>query len=309
MPFPVRKPKMKMDDTGPAQSLAVALNVSHKKKKMAQGGEVKDSAKMESRPMPSEVAKDSKMVHQNDHKGPQGIDFATESRPMPPKGKNSPLKHPHIMKGGTFTTKLRDDEDHLQDLAKTGSPGAQPKEEYNEEGPNRKGPSVPALKMKMMAEGGMINKAVSMKDAEEDNEQHPAGLESDNDQMKPSDDEIMSDKMGGMYAEGGEVDDMMQPHEEEAIEHAASIAAAIMAKKKMMAEGGQVDLNENSMEQPNAYYPRNEDEVLKENYDDDMKDMHQPEDSNEHGDEIESDKHDMISMIRRRMKMSGAMTK
>lgn len=66
----------------------------------------------------------------------------------------------------------------------------------------------------------------------------------------------------------------------------------------------QVDLNLNSMEQPNKYYPRNENEVLKENYDDDMKDMSQPRNSNLMGDSEESDsenKHDMISQIRSKM--------
>ena len=115
------------------------------------------------------------------------------------------------------------------------------------------------------------------------------------------------------FADGGSIED------EEQMEHHDSIAAAIMAKRDRMhamidsgamdedkavkmAEGGQVDLDLNSMEQPNKYYGRNEDDVLKENYDEPIHSMSQPMDSNEHGDDIDSDKHDMVSAIRKKMK-------
>jgi hypothetical protein len=121
------------------------------------------------------------------------------------------------------------------------------------------------------------------------------------------------------YADGGMADGGMADGELDE-EHHDSIAAAIMAKRDRMhalidsgsldedhavhgyADGGEVDLDFNSMEQPNAYYGRNEDDVLKENYDSDMKDVSQPEDSNEHGHEIDSDDHDMIDQIRSKMK-------
>lgn len=119
-------------------------------------------------------------------------------------------------------------------------------------------------------------------------------------------------------AEGGEV----SPEDEIEMEHHNSIAAAIMARRKM-AEGGDVtpryeheddigladsmvDIDDNAREIPNQYYPRNEDQVLKENYDEDMMDVSQPVDSNEEGDAREDateDKHDMISQIRRKMNM------
>jgi hypothetical protein len=93
------------------------------------------------------------------------------------------------------------------------------------------------------------------------------------------------------YAEGGEV------------EHFDSVAEAIRHKMKMkkMAEGGMVDIEENNEEQPNAYYHADE-AALKENYDQDFEDMTQPHDSNLQSDEIEHDKHDMISAIRHKMK-------
>ena len=125
-------------------------------------------------------------------------------------------------------------------------------------------------------------------------------------------------------AEGGEVEE----------DHKDSIAAAIMAKKErqmqldsdsdedtqyMMANGGiaeretpnhpddahlqtgEVDIDDNEREIPNQYYHRNEDSALKENYDESFMDMSQPEDSNEHGDSIDSDEHDHIDEMRRRM--------
>lgn len=105
------------------------------------------------------------------------------------------------------------------------------------------------------------------------------------------------------YAEGGEVED----------EHHDSIASAIMARKARMENGryehpgdemlkeGEVDIDDNGKEMPNAYYHQNEEEVLEQNLDADMEDSKQPMDSNEHGDAREDateDKHDMISKIR-----------
>ncbi len=101
-----------------------------------------------------------------------------------------------------------------------------------------------------------------------------------------------------------------------------SVSEAVMHKRRMLAEGGDVtpryeheddigladsmvDIDDNAKEIPNQYYPRNEDQVLKENYDEDMMDMSQPLDSNEIGDQAEDDtedKHDMISQIRSKMR-------
>lgn len=98
---------------------------------------------------------------------------------------------------------------------------------------------------------------------------------------------------GGM-AEGGEAE-----------AHYDSIADAIMRKKKM-ADGGMVDIQENGEETPSTLSPfddQNADAILKEMYDDEQLGS-QPEDSNEMGDDIDSDDHDedMISKIRKRNK-------
>lgn len=87
-------------------------------------------------------------------------------------------------------------------------------------------------------------------------------------------------------------------------ERAKSIADAIMSAKKkakMMADGGEVDLdNEEDASPLTTYEDDNADTAHEDIYDDDPLDD-QPEDSNEHGDSEEDDD-DMISKIRKRMK-------
>lgn len=131
------------------------------------------------------------------------------------------------------------------------------------------------------------------------------GMSEDKEQ---SEEEFESKQMAPMLAEGGEIsDDMDQPSDEETMEHAASIAAGIMAKrahKQFMAVGGMVDIDENAEEQPNDMTSLNK-AALKENYDSDMDDVSQPEESNEHADEREEaseNKHDRVSAIMKKRK-------
>jgi hypothetical protein len=104
-------------------------------------------------------------------------------------------------------------------------------------------------------------------------------------------------------AEGGEIEREMdmQPMDEAEEEHHDSIAAAIMARRRM-AEGGQVDIMDNAEEEPSDAADEYTEAALKENYDSDMEDVSQPMDSNEHGDDIDEDIHDMVSAIRRKMR-------
>jgi hypothetical protein len=84
-----------------------------------------------------------------------------------------------------------------------------------------------------------------------------------------------------------------------------SVADAIMKKRKMMADGGEVDLQDLSDEQLNSEDDMSYDAAGKKTYYDDSQLSKQPEDSNEHGDERESgeeDEHDMIAKIRSKMK-------
>lgn len=307
------------------QAIAIAFNVQrkNKRKKMADGGMVKDSAKMESRPMPDERAKDATMVsHNSSMKAPKDDSMTSQAPQMvASRPRMAPLSRPRMAQTDAFKVKLRDQEEpELMDLD-PASPKDQPARQYDEEGPDRQGPKVHPLKM--MAKGGMINKEVSMDRAEEDEVEHPAGLEEDDDQMSPAKDEYMAQR----FAEGGSVhrEEDMQPMDEEEMEHHASVAAAIMAKKQrqmqldsgsvdeddaeMYAEGGMVDIDSNAEESPNSYYKQNR-AALKENYDSDMDDVSQPMDSNEHGDELsDEDSHDMVSSIRRKMSMKRQFSK
>ena len=110
------------------------------------------------------------------------------------------------------------------------------------------------------------------------------------DNMRPEG--YMSDKMTGQYADGGEVED-----------HYDGIASAIMRKKRKMADGGMVDINENAQESGQTPYDNDNSEAYKkELYDDDQL-SDQPTDSNEHGDS--DDDYSVSSQVRKRMRSRG----
>lgn len=307
------------------QSLAIAYSVKRKGKKMAKGGPV--SAKAEKRPMPEERDNDSMDVTQNSGDKPAKQDnvldqpTVKQAQANERPGKQS-IKHPKIMKGGTFTTKLRDQEDDLEMHDAPASPMEQPAKEYDEESPDRQGPKVAALEMKKMAQGGV---AMEMgKGPEEDKVEHPEGLESDDDMEGPPEKEFMA----GHFAEGGML------HDEIEEEHHDSIASAIMARKdrekamhgadndsdieQMLAEGGEIngkdsiypskssqsDLSRNAEEDANMEDQSSYDALRKENYSESagLKQLDSPMDSGEHGHELsDEDAHDMISSIRRKI--------
>lgn len=89
-------------------------------------------------------------------------------------------------------------------------------------------------------------------------------------------------------AHGGEVE-----------EHYSSIADAILAKKR--AGNEQVDLEANSEEQPNQFDDLNEEEAGAPQYDLDQLSA-QPEDSNEHGDDVGGEDHSLSGQIRKKMR-------
>lgn len=335
-------------EAGKPQDQSLAISYSVKRKKKAKGGIIKnEQASSEHRPMPQEQDKDSKIVAQNDHKRLNGQDnwidnptVAQAKRPSKVK-----LSQPKMVESNVIRAKLRDQESDLEQSVKPASPKEQPSKSYDEERPNRQGPKPNRHYAKggnvaemgptnierpdkgygaiiSKAKGGMINDKVSFKDSEQDELEHPAHLEDDNDQMKPSEEEIMSNHMD-MLAEGGRVGEDSMDWDEEEIDHAASIAASIMAKRKQasmsaesdsdidhemhLADGGMVDIEENGQEEPNHYYRQNQ-EALKENYDH-MDGTDQPMDSNEHSDQEELDSEnehdsDIVSAIRRKMKQS-----
>ena len=155
----------------------------------------------------------------------------------------------------SFSTRLRDEEDELQRSASPGPYGEQPPRADDEEDAGREGPKVSDMedehstRRKPYAKGGEIEAS--------DEHIHPDGVhEDDLTDLPPSEDEgaemarhqdeeyqrqtsgnpdhsepHSDDLDTAMYAEGGDVD-------EDVIEHAASVAAAIMAKRHMAKEDG-----------------------------------------------------------------------
>jgi hypothetical protein len=82
---------------------------------------------------------------------------------------------------------------------------------------------------------------------------------------------------------------------------AGSIADVIMRSKKAH-DSDVADIDDNNMEMPSILDDR-QDAVMKENYNEDMIDLEQPEDSNEIGHSMEDERDmDLISRIRSRMK-------
>lgn len=288
-------------------------NAGKKPKKMAEGGAV--SAATEKRPMPETKGNDAAEIARNSGKKAPSQDSVT-SRPdikQSQKGpKTQPIKHPKMVPINGANLRLRDQEDHLQSSAKPNEgPQEQPPKAYDEKGANRQGPDVPALHMKKMAKGGMINNEVSMARAEEDNAEHPAGLEETNSSMAPPQDEYMADHMMPL-AEGGMAHDEIEDQLHD------SIAAAIMARRDRMANGGKVngadsiyvsdsdqaDLSRNAEEDANMEDQASYDALRKENYSESagLAKLDQPEDSNQHGHELsDEDAHSMVEAIRRKM--------
>lgn len=150
--------------------------------------------------------------------------------------------------------------------------------------------SVQRKNKRKMAQGGAISAA---------EEKRPMPGEEDND-ADLAKRQAKSASSGPNFASENEAD---------IDDEADSIADAILRKRrnaKMMAEGGQVDLEENSEEAPNFEDDASFEANGKEQYDDSQLSA-QPQDSNEHGDDISADEHDMISRIRAKLRAKRGM--
>ena len=114
-------------------------------------------------------------------------------------------------------------------------------------------------------------------------------------------------------SEGGKVEHDMAEHMDvlPASMH-ESIVDAVMRKldERRMAEGGMVDLDENAEEEPNHEDQLSFEALIKENYSEEsaLEEAHQPEDSNEHGDDLkDEDSHDMVDIVRKKIKHKRGM--
>lgn len=248
----------------PKQSLAIALNVAKinkKRKKMASGGKVEQSASDEKRPSPSQEfadrAQDSK-VHKK------------------PLQDSNWLDNPSVEEAGR---------------SKSVSPSSAASSNFHSKRPNISDLSPEEMNMihehrRKMAFGGAVDSApsthVSPFEAEEENSLARRMIEAEHEREA--------------LANGG----LVSFEESEEYNSPVSIADEIMRKRRM-SDGGQVDLEANSEESPNFEDQQSFKANGKEQYDLSQLDP-QPEDSNEHGDDIDSDEHDMVSQIRRKMK-------
>lgn len=298
------------------KDFAVAVSVSRKPKKYAKGGQI-PSAKEESRPGTQEERNDKKDIRQNSSDKPAKhdgvLDRSTEAQARKPS--HTPLKRPSMVPSDAFSVKLRDHESDLEEYAKVNEGTQhQPPRDDDESDPKKRGRSPHP--MKMMATGGKVEEDADHQDDihnqkvdheygdgdEQDDQGSPEGLESDDDMKSPARSKFMA---GKMMADGGEVDD------EEEMEHDASIAGAIMRKRKY-AEGGEVDLDMNAEEEPNHEDDDSYEALQKENYSEEagLDEAKNPKDSSEHGHEIsDEDAHDMVSKIRKLMSKRSPITK
>lgn len=164
------------------------------------------------------------------------------------------------------------------------------------------------------AEGGFISKSGQQNLEDQEDNQELSFAPNNGPQQQPPNkyNELRPNRQGPsapalkMLAEGGEI----SPEDEVEMMAHDSLAAAIMARRQRMAEGGMVndkiDIMDNGKEIPNQYYGRNE-EILKENLDAGMEGIEQMSDSNLIGDEREEmseNKHDssLVGSIRSKMK-------
>lgn len=250
-------------DAGKPQkrSIAIALNIQRKnggKKKMADGGPV--SAKSEKRPMPDQTANDKADVSRNSGKKPpkdDGVESKVTEK-QAAKSKTIPLKQPPFVKSGSpFTVRdanMRDDEKDLEASKAPASPKEQPSEQDDEEGADRQGKAPHP--MKMMAEGGEASPDAprSREEIKADMMAHQQGM----DALKKE-----------LYAAGGMVDpedhgvEEMErsdeahlqsdlPSSEEYDEEGADRQGPPPHKMKMMAKGGNVDLEESKKKAPDG---------------------------------------------------------
>jgi hypothetical protein len=269
-----------MDEGKPQkQSLAIAFSMQKRKpkKKMAKGGEI--TADTEKRPDPDQTFNDSKETARkgDKHNASGWLDNKKEA------GKSGPTK-PNTASAGNFSNEDMTDEDKANTV-----------EEMNMvEGPSTDPKKVNANHLKM-ANGGPVNFS---------NEARPTTENASDDREFAMKKENYSDPMGINAHHSEDIKDaLLMAHGGDVGEH-DTIVEAIMRKRRNMAEGGQVDIDSNNQEQPNSYYPRNEDHTVGEPADQDFQDSSQPEDSNEHGRDLPQDSKEesLVDAIRRKSK-------
>lgn len=303
-----------------AQNLAIAYSVQRKnKKKMAKGGELSaqhvTEGPVHSRPE-MEIEGPVKCAHggpMHCHMGcyAEGglIEASSEKRPMPEseyndRGSISRNRAKHALVGDDWTDNTGDASressypQRKQDTDFVSERRTSIDDAYTEEDEHM-------LRGAKTRHADEITANTEKRANEDSNDQDGRDLDMDHkySMADEEEDNNPSLKMSRM-ARGGMIDMDEDDLDEDHSASPRSLAMIVMKRRKMLAEGGQVDLERNSEEDLNNEDQMSFDAGLKEQYDLSQLDE-QPEDSNEHGDDREDDeenKLDMIDAIRRKMK-------
>lgn len=311
------------------QSLAIAYSVKRKnqRKKMASGGKIEHSARAEDDREPGMPAKkaDDRRLNEDDYmsedarRGAAAPARKADDKRPPMSDYMSNDMEGMYADGGEVTSKHNSprpsqssiESKDLNEMAPRGEMSHAQRAEYHEQ---------EAAKYRMMAEGGLVGDGSR---AQEDNNPGVPSPKGDNSRLpmsqymseefddgdsfpkgrsknqRPSAQEMDSE----YFADGGQVG--MQAIMKENYKP-KSMAEAIMHKRKKMADGGMVDIQENGDEEGSSPYDdMNSDATDSPGVYDDSQLGKQPEDSNEDGDDREDsrrDAHDMISQIRKKIK-------
>lgn len=151
-------------------------------------------------------------------------------------------------------------------------------------------------KKKMMAQGGEISAA------DESRASIDEKMARDMEMLKGASMKQSAELDARDESEGGNSIDDAKDEREMSMYAKGGMVDSIMRKRKMMASGGEVDLEENAEVGANTMDELNRDAADSDVYDDSQLSA-QPEDSNEHGDKLsDADAHDMVSMIRKKLK-------
>lgn len=277
-----------MDNGKPQkQALAIAYSMKRRSKKMAKGGKVEQTADAEKRPMPDQEFADSAETKRSGdkHKASGWLDNKKEAGKSGPTKRN-PVDEDFVDESRTNTEKAQDSTEMDMEKESSTDPKHVKSREYQ------------GTKRAKFAEGGQVKFDTEARPTI-DNEDSADSMEressTDPDHIKSREyegTERAKFAMGG-YAGGGKT-------------YHDGIADAIIAQRreKKMAEGGQVDIEENNVEQPNSYYPANEDEALTWDDDQDFDGMKQPEDSNEKDRPMDNDMREesLVDSIRKKSK-------
>lgn len=255
------------------QALAIAYSVQkHAKKKMARGGMTGE--------MPESEYDDKSMISRNSRDKALKDSTWTDTSTIRDAQSLSPTK--------LSRPPFKEEDEHLLESDKPDGYKKQPSVTFDEHGAMRKGPRL--------------------SDMEREHSNGKSAYEEEKEDQYSEDE--ASPIMKENYADGGMVDKKKEdkigsrdgiftfPKEPK---H-DSITKAIMHKKKM-AEGGEVGDDEVDLQRNNDEDLNNEEDLsydvghTDKTYYDDSQLSKQPMDSNEHGDSIESDVHDMVSHI------------